>query len=408
MKASLFRPWLVVWHRWFGLVAAGFLTVAGLTGAVIAWDHEIDAWLNPTLYTSRSQGTPQPALALARQLEAADPRLQVSWMPLSTEPGHTLMLWVVPRIDPRTGQAHVLGFNQVALDPVTGEVQGRRAWGAVSLSREHIVPFLYKLHYSLHLPEAGGIEWGVWGMGLLAVAWVVDALVALWLSFPKLSQWRRSFSFRWGQGQHKVVFDLHRSGGVWVWGAVLVLAVSAVALNLGEQVMRPIVNWFSPLTPRVAETLPPVPSNALATLAQHGDAVLARATQIAREEGWHAPPGSLYLRPQSNAWAVSFHEAGLSHGDMGLGNVQLDLDARTGRILGKAVPGEGSPGDVFLQAMFPLHSGRIAGLPGRIAVTVLGLLIAVLCVTGVILWARKRRARHSVDQALAGRAAAAT
>ena len=33
--------WTVV-HRWLGLTVALFLIVAGATGAVISWDHEID------------------------------------------------------------------------------------------------------------------------------------------------------------------------------------------------------------------------------------------------------------------------------------------------------------------------------------------------------------------------------
>ena len=39
------RGALVIAHRWFGLSLAVFLTISGLTGALIAWDHELDAWL---------------------------------------------------------------------------------------------------------------------------------------------------------------------------------------------------------------------------------------------------------------------------------------------------------------------------------------------------------------------------
>ena len=53
MNAFL-RPFLVRLHRWFGLAIALFLFVAGLTGALIAWDHELDAALNPDFYTARS------------------------------------------------------------------------------------------------------------------------------------------------------------------------------------------------------------------------------------------------------------------------------------------------------------------------------------------------------------------
>jgi uncharacterized iron-regulated membrane protein len=33
------RPLFVLLHRWLGIGTALFLFVAGLTGAVIAWDH---------------------------------------------------------------------------------------------------------------------------------------------------------------------------------------------------------------------------------------------------------------------------------------------------------------------------------------------------------------------------------
>ena len=137
------RASLVLLHRWFGLFIAVFLFVSGLTGAVISWDHEIDEWLNPQLFEARSEGPVQTPQALAAQLEARDPRLQVGFMPLYTEPGHSFGVSVNPRIDPATGKAYELDFNQIALDPVTGEEQGRRMWGEVSLSRENLMPFLY-------------------------------------------------------------------------------------------------------------------------------------------------------------------------------------------------------------------------------------------------------------------------
>ena len=60
------------------------------------------------------------------------------------------------------------------------------------------------------------------------------------------------------------------------------------------------------------------------------------------------------------------------------------------------MPGEGSAGDIFMQAQFPLHSGRIVGLPGRIFVSLMGLLVAMLSVTGVIIWQKKRWVRKKM------------
>ncbi len=110
------RSALVLLHRWCGLFIALFLFVAGLTGAVISWDHELDEWLNPQLFDAQSEGQAQDPLRLVDALEARDPRLQVSFMPLALEPGHALGIFVDPRIDPATGKAYELGFNQLGID----------------------------------------------------------------------------------------------------------------------------------------------------------------------------------------------------------------------------------------------------------------------------------------------------
>ncbi len=55
--------------------------------------------------------------------------------------------------------------------------------------------------------------------------------------------------------------------------------------------------------------------------------------------------------------------------------------------------GGGTAADIFVQLQFPLHSGRILGLPGRILMSFMGLLVAMLSVTGVVIWWKKRKAR---------------
>ena len=50
------RRALTLIHRWAGLTVALFLIVAGLTGAITSWDHEIDEWLNEDLYKTESRG----------------------------------------------------------------------------------------------------------------------------------------------------------------------------------------------------------------------------------------------------------------------------------------------------------------------------------------------------------------
>jgi uncharacterized iron-regulated membrane protein len=389
------RPTLVLLHRWFGLATALFLFVSGLTGAIISWDHELDEWLNPHLFHASSAGNALPVLELADQLEAADPRLRVRFIPLQIESGHSLGLMVEPRIDPLTQRPFDLGFNQVALDPANGKVLGQREWGKISLERENLLPFLYKLHYSMHIPDIDDLPLGTLFMGIIAIVWVFDSLFALWISFPNWSTWRQSFAFRWKSGGYRLTFDLHRSGGVWLFLLVLMLAVTSVSMNLKEQVMRPLVGIFSELSASPFADRVPAPVDRPIEPKIDRHTILSIARKEAEKGGLAAPPGGIFLSTQFGVYAVGFFEADNNHGDGGLGNPWLFFDAHNGTALGGDIPGTGSAGDVFLQAMFPLHSGRIIGMPGRVLMSLMGLAIAMLSTTGIIIWARKRRARIS-------------
>jgi len=383
-------------HRWFGLFTAVFLFISGLTGAIISWDHELDEWLNPQMYILQEGGDRRqsyPSLELANRYEASNPHLQISYMMLNQEDGHTFNAFVVPRPDPVSGKANELAFNQVALNPYTAEPQAQRMWGEISLSKENLLPFLYKLHYSMHIPDGFGIRLGYLIMGIVAIVWTLDCLISLWISFPRLSSWRKSFRFRLHEGRYKLNFDLHRSGAVWVWGLLLILAVTSISMNLETQVMRPLVAQFSELSPNEFDNRDPRALDEPAEPVFSREMIVEKAIADANARGWEVPAGGIFYSSSYDLYGVGFFEGTNDHGDGGLGNPWLYYDAKTGLPAGGVIPGEGSWGDIFLQAQFPLHSGRILGLGGRILISFMGLVVAMLSVTGLIIWARKRKAR---------------
>ena len=408
-----------VWlHRWVGLGIAAFLFVAGLTGAVISWDHELDEWLNPELHAIATGGTALSSLDLARAFEARDARAQVTYLPLAPEPGASLALFVEPRIDPATGRPFDLGYNQVFLDPATGAELGRRAWGqAWPITRATLVSFLYKLHYSLHVPEFWGIDrWGVWLMGGVAIAWTLDGFVGLALTLPVRkrvradqppavrrelakgwwARWRPAWRIKTRGSAYRVTFDLHRAVSLWTWALLLVLAFTAFSLNLYREVFLPVMSSVSTLTPDPFTQRRP--ADASAPIAPALDA--ARIVDLARAEGarrgWSEPVGALSYHRLHGVYAARFFQPGDDHGAAGVGPAMLYYDGADGRLLGDRRPWVGTAADLFVQAQFPVHSGRILGLPGRILISAMGLVVAMLSVTGVMIWWRKRAARVSV------------
>lgn len=113
--------------------------------------------------------------------------------------------------------------------------------------------------------------------------------------------------------------------------------------------------------------------------------------------------GALYYAPIFQAYGVGFFAPGRDHGDMGLGNAWLYYNGRTGALVGASIPGRGSASDIFMQAQFPLHSGRIASMGGRILVGAIGIAVDVLSATGLMIWLRKRSARRHSAAALHAR-----
>jgi uncharacterized iron-regulated membrane protein len=396
----------VLLHRYAGLLMAAFLFVSGVTGAIISWDHELDDLLNPHLMEARTPGEQRSPLELARSIELRDARAQVNFIPLSIEPGESAGFGVIPREDPLTGRLYELDYNEVFLDPVTGEELGRREWGGVwPITTENLVSFLYVLHYSLHIPEMWGIDrWGLWLLGGIAIIWTIDCFVGFYLTLParrreaassERSWWQRwgpAWRVRWSGGSTRLNFDLHRAFSLWTWILLFIIAFTAFSLNLYSEVFYPLMSKVSQVTPSPFDVRTP---------RHHDDpieprfgyaSIIERAGQEARGRGWKEPAGGIYYVPEYGIYGVSFYLPGDDHGAAGVGPAELYFDGTDGRVLGDKQPWKGTAADLFVQAQFPLHSGRILGLPGRILVSVIGLVVAMLSVTGVIIWWRKRSA----------------
>lgn len=382
MKGAV-RKLFVRLHRYAGLAMAGFLAIAGLTGSVIAFSTELDAWLNPGLYRIDSVGAPLPLADLAKRVEQSDPRLRVYRIEPALDQRQSALLTVAPR----QGTEAQLPYDQVFADPVTGAVLGTRLWGAVRWDRPHLVPFLYKLHYDLHVPA----PWGMWLMGAIACLWTLDCFVGLYLTLPRgrrlAAGWARAWKIKSGTEIFRTSFDVHRAGGLWLWIVLLMLAISSVSLNLRTEVFTPIVSAFSPLTSSIFDLR--APSELDRTPGLSFDEVAARARQEAQQLGWAMDLASINYIASYDIYAVRFDAETFWTGDFRF----FYLDGSDGRLLDRYVLGDGTAGDVFTVAQFALHSGLIAGLAGRIAICVAGIAVTALSVTGVIIWWLKRSRR---------------
>jgi uncharacterized iron-regulated membrane protein len=383
---------LLLIHRWAGLALAAFLLLAGLTGAVLVWAEELETLINPQLMrvTPPAAGArPLDPLTLRDRVAQRYPHAQILSVPLTPSPGHAL----VYSLKPRKGEPE-LANDQVFVDPYTGEILGERKWGDLSQGRRNVVPFIFRLHSSLFMSEAGTLL-----LGIVALIWTLNCFVGGWLALPPRlgagfwSRWLRFWKVRWGAGSAAVNYELHRAGGLWLWAIMLVLAWSAVAFNLPRTyraVMQPVFGMQAdhrqqpvlqaPLTEPVIDwhQARDIGRRAIAKAAED-----RHFTVLGEDRLIYLPERGIYrYRARSS----------LDVGEK-FGRTEVLLDASTGDVRQLWLPTTGAAGDTIGIWITRLHVAAVGGLPLRLLVFVAGLGMAVLSVTGAMIWWRRRRTR---------------
>lgn len=409
------RPLLVWMHRYVGLAMAGFLIVAGLTGALLVWFHELDAAFNPGLMrvsppeeTASGPLRKLDPLVLREQVRAAFPEAWAHWVTLrESGPEDAASFWVEGAAD-ADGRHVELGFDQVFVHPYTGEILGTRKWGDITQGLTNLMPFIYELHHSLALGTVGR-----WIFGIVAVLWTIDCFVGAWLTFPAGARngaqsarrwwprWAPAWKVRWRAGTYKLHYDLHRAVGLWPWALLLVLAWSSVAFNLYGQVYKPVMGLVFEMRPDPRGALPklardePEPAMGWAaalTAARSHMATLSgeKALRVLDEDRVSYDPHRSVVRLEARTDRDVSERRG---------RTAVFIDAGSGALLATRLPTGEAAGDTVTAWLLTLHMAHVWGLPFRILMTVAGLAVTMLSVTGVYLWwwKRARRRRASRD-----------
>ncbi|MFT4090939.1 MAG: PepSY-associated TM helix domain-containing protein [Asticcacaulis sp.] len=368
------RPWLVLWHRWFGILGAVWLILLGLTGSAIVYYDELDAWLNADLRRVEAGQIVLPVQTLVEAAQSAYPDRFVRFVDMPSQPQSSVLVSMPLRPDAPAGVEEV----DVFVNPYTAEVLGERTHED-GLGRRHIMNFLYGLHMDLHLGP-----YMVWFLGLVSLLWVIDHLIALILSFPTPRKWLASFRVRWQAGGHKRTFDLHRAGGVWFLPLTLMLAVSGVYFNWYDE-FTGVVNRLSPVTPRAIFTVPALETPNYTPETDFGEAV-ARAIS---DKLPAASVDMMSYNPYKGIYELRLYDP---RDIDSYGRRLIVIDAQDARLISDRHVAEGTAGDVFVAWQYPLHSGKAFGGIGRAIIFASGLILTGLCVTGLMIWWRKRRA----------------
>lgn len=341
-------------HLWLGLILGLVWAVQGLTGAALVFHREFDrlgveAAAGPTASVDLIlANAEQAAGSPVRMLNVADARGDV-------------LTATYARPDGREGVLRI----EAAMGRVIDDREAGTGWR-----------WVYELHEELLLHDRGKTLVGASGLFLLSAA-----LTGLWIGWPKRRAWRVAVRPRLWRSARARLYGWHRLSGLLVTLALVLLPLAGAAMAFGTS-LRP---WLAEVAgfqmPYKAEgSLPaqPVPAGqALAT-------------------AWAAFPDARFVRlTMPSEGSPAYHVRLLQPGEVRSwsGTTSVTVDAGTGAVLARYNALRAPLANRLYDAAFPVHSGEIAGLPGRVLVMLAGLALPALYVTGLLAWWRKRKAR---------------
>ena len=352
-------------HLWVGLAAGLLLLGAAVSGALLVFEQKIDDALNPGLAKVQPHGEALNLTQAKAAIERAYPNYAVVAFDIPETPDHSAGAY----LEDKGGKSLDVAYN-----PYTGEVLG-----IVDDNR-----FTRKLHgFHTHL-LAGEFGSDVMGLGAALLSFLGVSGIYLW--WPK-----KKVGIDWASSGAKFHFDLHNTVGILSSLVLLLFAFTGLLVHFERQVD----NWAShvshtPLHPRV----PPIEAP------RYGEPMMdpAHLLKIAQEAAPGAKATGFDLPDRSGDAALVLLKYPEDHTPAG--RTRVYLDPYRGTIVA-ALDSRKFPPAVTYAARLnrEIHTGDIYGWPTRIAASFFSLMLAVLAISGPMLWWYRRPARSASSRA---------
>jgi uncharacterized iron-regulated membrane protein len=359
------KKWLIYLHLYVGLVAAFFLICISLSGAMIAFEPELNHAFHPELTNAPVTGP---------RLNWDDFKAKVE----QQSPGWKLIRFYFPDRPDRSTYVRLRNttthkIRHIYVNQYTGQVLGSTEDGSDWIIKVH------DLHVNFLSGKVGNkiVTWSTAGLLLLSLSGIV-----LW--------WPRwTFRFHRDSPMPRLNRDLHYSVGFWSSLAMFAFAVTGLGLHYQTGKLLDLLN-----TPRAATSM-----------AGHGTTVEGMM-QTAREALPGAEIPRLLLSEKKGDPVFMYMR--FPEDKTPAGRSFTTLDPKTGAVLSV---GSSRTAPLFQTALTQwtreIHTGTILGTTSKILASCFALGLTILAVTGPFIWINKQRAAAKGRRALRDRQRAA-
>ena len=361
MKATLHKL-----HRYLSLALAFLWLTQALTGLLMVFHWELDDVFvaGPARPIDLvGIGRQVSALNLARPTETA-----VALYPTAGAPDRFDIY-----VENPAGETDSIRVNGA------GEILLRRPLDH-DFTHTGIIQAAAVLHQSLFAGDRGRILIGLSGVVLLS-----NLVLGLLLAWPSAKQWLQALMPNRSNRRGSGIYAWHRALGLWLSVPAAIFIVAGILLAFDDAIESALIDESAPAALTRAPVLqklkqaPVAPELALQkALNLYAGATLAGMKMPTRETPWYR----VRVR-QPDEWRRVF------------GTTTVYVSAVSGEVLLNENAFDASPSQRFLDILYPIHTGEIGGLAGRVLDFTVALWLLAMLGLGLSLWWTRKQLRKA-------------
>jgi uncharacterized iron-regulated membrane protein len=366
MATGILRDVVLKVHLVLGLVAAAFLLILSATGTVMAFEHDLERWIDPALWRAsvvEHRQLTEDALVAAVQAQFA--------------PAHVVSIQISPRAD----VVHLMRMSDQAsvyVDQWSGRVT-RRVVGTTRA--QDWIGYVHQLHLRL-VPNPRALPPWVSTDGKLVVSWA-GALLCLLVPTGLVLWWRaKRASVRLGGSWFRTAFDAHHAIGIYSCVFLFVAAFTGVMVGFdaAERQIYRLSGSEEPNRPK-----PPTASNAIGRPRIQLEQAIAAARAIVPSE---AVIAVVIPDNASSVFIVQLRSTREVAVDSPI-PITVYVDPYSADVIRVQDLFKESPGYRLVRLNRAIHTGDFFGAAGHVVMSASSLGLGLMVLSGIVIWRSK-------------------
>ncbi len=364
------RALLFQLHLYVGLAIGVYVAILGLTGAILAFEPEIEHLADGRLLYVQPRPHRLSFAELGAALARAYPAQRVFGYNMGASPDRST--WAVIGTGPRAPSM------QVYLDPYTGQILGSPN------PQRTVLSLIANIHVRLAPPRRGHGRLAVAFVNWITVAALLVLLSGIYLWWPQMR-----FGIGAARGR-RLWRDLHITSGIVGAVFLVLLAASGIVIGFGNTT-RPLFYALTGSKPEAQRNIAAAAPNAGPTIS------LDQAFAIARTALPGAQPLSIFGPTAEGVYVVVARAAGPDVE----ARSRAVIDQHTGAVLYSELAHDRPAGERLWHLNQSIHFGDIFGMASQVVMGLASLLVTLQALSGVVMWVKRPQLRGTIGALVA-------